>query len=115
MAVGRPVVFACDSAYDPVAQTGAGITVPPNDPERIAEAMVTLATTPEADRRAMGAAADHTSPGITTCGRSARRLWRSSTGGPRGSRTSRRTPVATCHRAVPLSDRTGKYELDKNY
>ena len=55
MAVGRPVVFACDSAYDPVAQTGAGITVGPNDPERIAEAMVTLADTPEADRRAMGA------------------------------------------------------------
>jgi glycosyltransferase involved in cell wall biosynthesis len=56
MAVGRPVVFACDSAYDPVAQTGAGITVPPNDPEAIAEAMITLAITPAEARRAMGAA-----------------------------------------------------------
>ena len=56
MAVGRPVVFACESAYDPVAQTGAGISVGPNDPERIAEAVLALAATPEADRQAMGAA-----------------------------------------------------------
>jgi glycosyltransferase involved in cell wall biosynthesis len=55
MAVGRPVVFACESAYDPVASTGAGITVPPNDPERIADAFLRLAATPATQRLEMGA------------------------------------------------------------
>ena len=40
MAAGRPVVFACESTYDPVADAGAGVTIPPNDPERIAEAFL---------------------------------------------------------------------------
>jgi len=56
MAAERPVVFACESAYDPVAATGAGVTVPPDDPERLARAFVELAgASPEA-RSAMGAA-----------------------------------------------------------
>ena len=56
MAAARPVVFACDSAYDPVAATGAGITVRPDDPELLADAFLELArATPEA-RAAMGTA-----------------------------------------------------------
>ena len=55
MAVGRPVVFACESAYDPVARAGAGLTVPPNDPERIADAFLRLAATPATHRLEMGA------------------------------------------------------------
>lgn len=56
MAAERPVVFACDSAYDPVKATGAGLTVRPDDPERLAGAFLELAgATPEA-RAAMGSA-----------------------------------------------------------
>ena len=56
MAAERPVVFACESAYDPVTATGAGITIKPDDPGRLAAAFLELAsTTPEA-RAAMGAA-----------------------------------------------------------
>jgi glycosyltransferase involved in cell wall biosynthesis len=56
MAAERPVVFACDSAYDPVAATGAGITVRPDDPDLLADAFLELArATPEA-RAAMGSA-----------------------------------------------------------
>ena len=56
MAAARPVVFACDSAYDPVAATGAGITIRPDDPDLLADAFLVLArATPEA-RAAMGSA-----------------------------------------------------------
>ena len=56
MAAERPVVFACESAYDPVEATGAGLTVQPDDPQRLAEAFLALAdATPEA-RAAMGSA-----------------------------------------------------------
>jgi glycosyltransferase involved in cell wall biosynthesis len=56
MAAARPVVFACDSAYDPVATAGAGITVRPDDPQSLADAFLELArATPDA-RAAMGSA-----------------------------------------------------------
>jgi glycosyltransferase involved in cell wall biosynthesis len=56
MAAERPVVFACESAYDPVRETGDGITVRPDDPEQLATAFLKLAeATPEA-RAAMGSA-----------------------------------------------------------
>jgi len=56
MAAGRPVVFACDSAYDPVAAVGAGISVPPDDPEVVADAFLELAGTRPEERARMGAA-----------------------------------------------------------
>jgi len=56
MAAERPVVFACGSAYDPVAATGAGITVPPDDPEGLARAFLELAGATAQARAAMGAA-----------------------------------------------------------
>jgi len=56
MAAERPVVFACESAYDPVEAMGAGRTVRPDDPECLADAFLELAgATPEA-RAAMGSA-----------------------------------------------------------
>lgn len=56
MAAGRPIVFACDTAYDPVVGSGAGITIRPDDPEALAAAFLALAgMTPEA-RAAMGTA-----------------------------------------------------------
>jgi len=56
MAAERPVVFACASAYDPVAATGAGITVRPDDPEALAGAFLELASAAPERRAAMGAA-----------------------------------------------------------
>ncbi len=51
---GRPVVFACASANDPVAQAGAGPSVPPEDPEALAGAIQRLMEAPESERAAMG-------------------------------------------------------------
>jgi glycosyltransferase involved in cell wall biosynthesis len=56
MAVGRPVVFACESANDPVAEAGAGVTVAPSDPERIAAGFLELAGLTSEARTAMGVA-----------------------------------------------------------
>lgn len=56
MAARRPVVFACTSAYDPVARDGAGISVAPDDPEVLADAYLALADAGPEARRAMGVA-----------------------------------------------------------
>ena len=56
MAAARPVVFACESAYDPVAETGAGVTVRPDDPGLLAEAILRLADIGPEARQAMGEA-----------------------------------------------------------
>ncbi len=50
----RPVVFACASANNPVAEAGAGPSVPPEDPEALADAVASLVRTSEAERMAMG-------------------------------------------------------------
>jgi glycosyltransferase involved in cell wall biosynthesis len=60
MAARRPVVFACTSAYDPVARDGAGVSVAPDDPESMADAFLTLADAGLKARVAMGAAGRHT-------------------------------------------------------
>lgn len=56
-AAGRPVLFACTSSYDPVDLASAGISIPPSDPQAMAEAMIALSTTSIAERAAMGASA----------------------------------------------------------
>ena len=56
MAAERPVVFACESAYDPVASTGAGISIPPDDPARLADAFLEMAALSPEARATMGAA-----------------------------------------------------------
>ncbi|HBO44056.1 MAG TPA: hypothetical protein DD670_09005 [Planctomycetaceae bacterium] len=57
MAAGRPVLFACRSSYDPIREARAGLTVEPEDPAALAQAMFELSRTPDAERRAMGARA----------------------------------------------------------
>jgi len=43
LAAGRPIVFACDAANNPVAEAEAGTTVLPGNPKALARAMVDMA------------------------------------------------------------------------
>ena len=54
MAAGRPVLFACRSSYNPIREARAGLSVEPENPAALAEAMLELSRTPTAERRAMG-------------------------------------------------------------
>ena len=56
MAAARPVLFACTSAYDPVAAVGAGCSLPPDDPVALGGAMLDLAGLDAGDREQMGTA-----------------------------------------------------------
>ena len=56
MAAGRPTIIAVDAANNPVAEAGAGITVPPEDPAALADAIVEMAETSPEQREAMGRA-----------------------------------------------------------
>lgn len=60
LAAARPIVFSCASSNNPVEEAGAGITVPPEDPEALAAAMCRLLDAPVDERRRMGASGrDH--------------------------------------------------------
>jgi glycosyltransferase involved in cell wall biosynthesis len=54
LAAARPVVFACESAYDPVAIAGCGISLPPMDPDRLADAFLQIAAAGPEERSRMG-------------------------------------------------------------
>lgn len=54
LANGTPVIFACRAGYNPVQTAAAGISIPPDDPEALAKAMVSLATKPSGALKAMG-------------------------------------------------------------
>jgi glycosyltransferase involved in cell wall biosynthesis len=56
MAAARPVVFSCEASNNPVADAGAGMTVPPGDVEALASAMIELSKMPLEARVAMGQA-----------------------------------------------------------
>ena len=56
MAAEQPVVFTCESAYDLVEATGAGLSVRPGDPERLAGAFLELASATPEVRASMGSA-----------------------------------------------------------
>lgn len=58
MAAAKPVVFATESAYDPVAATGAGLSLRPDDPNTLADAFLALAGRPDVDLAAMGRAGE---------------------------------------------------------
>jgi glycosyltransferase involved in cell wall biosynthesis len=51
---GRPTIFAGESAYDPVAEAGAGISIRGDDPRALADAIITLAELPHRERLEMG-------------------------------------------------------------
>lgn len=52
----RPIIFCCDAVNNPVQDAGAGFTVPPENPEALAEAIRRVVALPLAEREAMGAA-----------------------------------------------------------
>jgi glycosyltransferase involved in cell wall biosynthesis len=51
---GLPIVFACNTSNDPVADVDAGFSIAPEDPEALADALDRLAATNEGERRQMG-------------------------------------------------------------
>ena len=54
MLAARPVLHAVEAGNDPVAESGCGITVPPQSPPAIADGLRRLAALPEEERLAMG-------------------------------------------------------------
>ena len=56
LAAQRPILFCCASSNNPVEEARAGITLPPDEPEALAEAILKLAAMDAASRAAMGAA-----------------------------------------------------------
>lgn len=54
MAAARPVIFACDAINNPVLDSAAGISVAPQDPKALAQAILTMSQTTLADRNGMG-------------------------------------------------------------
>lgn len=54
MASAIPVAFAVESPNDPVSESQCGLSVPPEDPEALAEAIIELSRMPEEEREAMG-------------------------------------------------------------
>lgn len=56
MAAARPVLFCCGSSNKPVEEAQAGITIPPDDPEALASAILALMRMPAEERHRMGRA-----------------------------------------------------------
>lgn len=54
MALGRPVIFACKSENNPIAEAQAGLTIPPESPDKMAEAVLTLAEMTDKRRQELG-------------------------------------------------------------
>ena len=54
LASGRPVIFAANSSNNPVAAAQAGISIPPENPQAMAAAIVRLKALPFAERVRMG-------------------------------------------------------------
>jgi len=57
LAVGRPIVFGTDAANNPVAEAGAGVTVPANDAAALAAAVEHVADLSPAERDSIGSRA----------------------------------------------------------
>ncbi|WP_188973429.1 glycosyltransferase family 4 protein [Deinococcus aerolatus] len=55
-AMGRPVLFGVNTPYNPVAESGAGLTFAPGDPAAFVAAVKELASRSVAERTAMGEA-----------------------------------------------------------
>lgn len=50
----RAILHSVEAGNDPVAEAGAGLTVPPEDPQAVAQGLLQLAALPAAERAAMG-------------------------------------------------------------
>jgi glycosyltransferase involved in cell wall biosynthesis len=55
MMAGKPVIHAIEAGNDMVADSGCGLTVPPENPQAIANAVEQLMVMPVEEREAMGA------------------------------------------------------------
>jgi len=56
MAGARPIIFCCDASNNPVDDAHAGITVPPGDPESLAQAILTVFRMSAEERYRIGCA-----------------------------------------------------------
>jgi glycosyltransferase involved in cell wall biosynthesis len=54
LAAGRPIIFAGESPNDPVKDARAGLTIPPEDPGRLADALLEMLRLPPQARSEMG-------------------------------------------------------------
>lgn len=54
MFAGLPIIFACQAGNDPVSEYGCGVSVNPEDPEEIADAVRRLMALSDSERSAMG-------------------------------------------------------------
>jgi glycosyltransferase involved in cell wall biosynthesis len=54
LASGKPIIFSSNSINNPVEEAEAGITVPPDNPEKLAEAIIMLYKMSEEERAEMG-------------------------------------------------------------
>jgi glycosyltransferase involved in cell wall biosynthesis len=54
LAAGKPIIFSINSDYNPVKEAGAGLTVPPADPEALSQAIIKLYNMPVKERVKMG-------------------------------------------------------------
>jgi len=54
LAAGKPLILAGDLVDNPVKQAHCGLTVPPQNPEALAEAIVSLSRMPKEERETMG-------------------------------------------------------------
>ena len=54
LASGKPIIFSAFAGNNPVAEARAGITIPPENPEALAEAILKLYRMPDEERKEMG-------------------------------------------------------------
>ncbi len=54
MMAGKPIIHAIDAGNDMVSENNCGISVPPEDPKAVADAIITLIGMTSADRESMG-------------------------------------------------------------
>lgn len=54
MLAGKPIIHAIHTQYDPIAEAKCGIIVPPEQPQKLVEAILTLFNTPLDERQRMG-------------------------------------------------------------
>ncbi|MBA2655117.1 MAG: glycosyltransferase family 4 protein [Gammaproteobacteria bacterium] len=54
LAIARPVVFALDSPYSPITEANAGLTVPPENPHLLAQAILKIGSLSPQEREQLG-------------------------------------------------------------